>query len=157
MTNLQSTISNPKSKIILLVEDNPDDEVLTLRALKKSNIANEIVVARDGVEALQYLLGPRTDTSGKEKVWPQVVLLDLKLPKIDGLEVLQRMRADAKTRLLPVVILTSSKEEQDLIQGYKQGCNSYIRKPVDFDQFTEAVRQLGLYWLVINEAPPSAV
>lgn len=144
------------SKIILLVEDNPDDEALTLRALQKNNILNEVVVARDGAEALDYLLGHSTQTANARTV-PTLILLDLKLPKIDGLEVLRCLRADERTELLPVVILTSSKEEQDIINGYSLGANSYIRKPVDFAQFTEAVRQLGLYWLVLNESPPRRV
>jgi CheY-like chemotaxis protein len=142
-------------KIILLVEDNPDDEALTLRALKKSNISNEVVVAHNGVEALDYLFGTGVHANRERPSLPQVILLDLKLPKIDGLEVLRRLRADERTSLLPVVILTSSKEEHDLISGYKLGANSYIRKPVDFVQFTEAVRQLGLYWLLLNEIPPA--
>lgn len=141
-------------KIILLVEDNPDDVELTLRALKKNNIQNEVVVARDGAEALDYLFGTGKYAGRHPGVMPQVVLLDLKLPKMDGLEVLRRLREDDRTRLLPIVILTSSKEEQDLISGYSRGANSYIRKPVDFNQFSEAVRQLGLYWLLLNEAPP---
>jgi two-component system response regulator len=141
-------------KVILLVEDNPDDIELTLRALRKSNIANKVVVARDGVEALDYLFGTGAYAGRDTDDQPQVVLLDLKLPRVDGLEVLKRIRADARTELVPVVILTSSREEQDLIQGYRSGANSYIRKPVDFDQFTEATRQLGLYWLVLNEPPP---
>jgi CheY-like chemotaxis protein len=136
-------------KAILLVEDNPDDEALTLRAFKKNNISNEVVVAHDGVEAVEILSGP-----GENHPPPAIVLLDLKLPRMDGLEVLRRVRADPRTRLLPVVILTTSKEERDLINGYQLGANSYIRKPVDFVQFTEAVRQLGLYWLVLNESPP---
>lgn len=143
-----------ENKVILLVEDNPDDEALTLRALKKNNIGNVVVVARDGVEALDFLFGTGSYAGRDLSIMPQVTLLDLKLPKIDGLEVLRRIREDERTRLLPVVILTSSKEEQDLINGYRLGANSYIRKPVDFLQFTEAVRQLGLYWLVLNEMPP---
>jgi two-component system response regulator len=144
-----------ETKIILLVEDNPDDEMLTLRALKKNNIMNEVVVARDGAEALNYLFSIGKYTEGDLIKKLAVVLLDLKLPKIDGMEVLRRIRDDEKTKLLPVVILTSSKEEQDLINGYKFGANSYIRKPVDFDKFVEAIRQLGLYWLVLNEVPPT--
>lgn len=141
-------------KVILLVEDNRDDEELALLAFKKSNIANEVVIARDGEEALDYLFGTGTFAGRDVAVLPQVVLLDLKLPKIDGLEVLQRVRADPRTRRLPVVVLTSSKEEQDLIESYDLGANSYVRKPVDFAQFLESVRQLQLYWLVLNEAPP---
>ena len=138
-----------KSKTILLVEDNPDDEMLTIRALKNNNINNEVVVVRDGQEALDYFFGkPEQDIT-----LPAVVLLDLKLPKINGLEVLQRLRENKHTALQPVVILTSSKEEKDIINGYRLGANSYIRKPVDFSQFMEAVRQLGLYWLILNEAP----
>lgn len=139
-------------KVILLVEDNPDDEELTRRALERNNIRNEVVVARDGAEALDRLFatGPH---AGENPIVPTVVLLDLKLPKIDGLEVLKRIRADERTRLIPVVILTSSKQEQDLIEGYASGANSYVRKPVDFAKFVDAVRQLGLYWLVINEHP----
>ncbi len=137
-------------KYILLVEDNPDDVVLTLRALKKNNILNQVVVKPDGVEALDYLLGP------EERDLPVVVLLDIKMPRLDGLEVLQRLRAEERTRLLPVVILTSSKEEGDILNGYKLGANSYVRKPVDFEQFNEAVKHLGLYWLLWNEAPPVA-
>jgi two-component system, response regulator len=142
-------------KIILLVEDNPDDEALTLRALKKNNILNEVVVAHDGVEALDYLLGTGRHAGRDLRVMPQLVLLDLKLPRVDGLEVLRRLRGDERTRLLPVVILTSSKEERDLVNGYRLGANSYVRKPVDFSEFTEAIRQLGLYWLIINEPPPT--
>ncbi len=141
-------------KSILLVEDNPDDEALTLRALHKSKIANTIVVARDGVEALDYLFctGPYSGRDPNEV--PQVILLDLKLPKVDGLEVLRRIRADERTYMLPVVILTSSREEQDLANAYGSGANSYVRKPVDFNQFVDAIGQLGLYWLVLNEVPP---
>jgi two-component system response regulator len=141
-------------KAILLVEDNPDDEALTLRAFRKNNIRNDVIVARDGVEALDYLFatGPHAGRDVADQ--PQVVLLDLKLPRIDGLEVLRRLRADERTHLLPIVILTSSKEERDLIEGYRLGCNSYVRKPVDFDEFIEAARQLGLYWLLMNEPPP---
>ena len=132
---------------IALVEDNADDEALTMRALKKHSIANEIVVLRDGVEALEYLLAP-------DRPLPQLVLLDLNLPRINGLEVLQRLRNEPRTKLLPIVILTSSNEERDLIEGYRLGVNSYVRKPVDFIQFSDAVRQLGLYWLVLNQTPP---
>ena len=143
------------NKVILLVEDNPDDEALTLRALKKNNIKNEVVVARDGAEALEFLFGTGKYAGRNTDVIPQVVLLDLKLPKVEGLEVLRQVRADKRTKLLPVVILTSSNEEQDRIQGYGLGANSYVRKPVDFSQFLEAARQLGLYWLVLNETPPA--
>jgi two-component system, response regulator len=139
---------------IMLVEDNSDDEALTLRALKRNNIHNEVVVARDGVEALDYLFGTGPHAERDLALMPQLILLDLKLPRIDGLQVLRRLRADNRTRLLPVVILTSSKEQQDLIEGYSLGANSYVRKPVDFGQFVEAVRQLGLYWLILNEAAP---
>jgi len=139
--------------MLLLVEDNPDDEALTLRALKQNKISNEVVVARDGAEALDFLFCTGAYVNRDRHVLPEVVLLDLKLPKIDGLEVLRRLRADERTRLLPVVILTSSGEEQDLVTGYRLGANSYIRKPVDFDQFVEAVRNLGLYWLVLNQTP----
>jgi two-component system response regulator len=140
-------------RVILLVEDNPDDEVLTLRALKQNQIKNSIVVARDGGEALDYLFGRGIHAGRDTAAEPELILLDLKLPKIDGIEVLRRIRADERTNLIPVVILTSSKEERDLIDGYKNGANSYIRKPVDFAQFTESVKQLGLYWLVLNESP----
>lgn len=146
-----------RDKVILLVEDNPDDEILTLRALKRNNVLNEVVVARDGVEALDYLFGKGTYAGRDTSVMPQLVLLDLKLPKIDGLEVLRRMRADDRTRLLPVVILTSSKEQQDMLDGYGLGANSYVRKPVNFEQFVRAIEQLKLYWLVLNEAPPVSV
>ena len=142
------------NKVILLVEDNPDDAELTLRALKKNNILNQVVLAHDGVEAIDYLFGTGTYAGRDTSALPSVVLLDLKLPKISGLEVLKQIRAQELTRYLSVVILTSSKEEQDLISGYQLGANSYIRKPVDFNQFMEAVRQLGLYWLVLNESVP---
>lgn len=138
---------------ILLVEDNPDDVALTLRALKSRNITNDVVVASDGVQAIEYLFG--TGTAPAPVELPAVVLLDLKLPKVNGLEVLQRIRADERTRMLPVVILTSSDEERDIIKGYSLGANSYVRKPVDFVEFTEAAKQLGLYWLLMNRAPPT--
>lgn len=144
----------PDKRVILLVEDNPDDEALTLRAFRKNNIGNEVVVARDGQEALDYVFGEGRYAGRDVADFPQVVLLDLKLPKVDGLEVLRRIRADARTALLPVVILTSSKEDQDVINGYRLGANSYVRKPVSFDEFLEAARTLGLYWLLINETPP---
>lgn len=137
-----------KPKNILLVEDNPDDVALTLRALKKANVLNEVTIARDGAEALDFLLG-------EKRFQPSLILLDLQLPKIGGLDVLKRLRADADTKLLPVVILTSSKEESDIISGYSLGANSYIRKPVDFNQFVDAVQKLGLYWLVLNEPIPA--
>jgi len=143
-----------EDKMILLVEDNPDDEALTLRALKKSHIGNEIFVVRDGAEALDFLFCTGAYAHRDKREMPHMILLDLKLPKVDGLEVLRRIRADERTYLLAVVILTSSNEEQDLLEGYKKGANSYIRKPVDFNQFAEAIRQLGLYWLVLNEPPP---
>ena len=142
-----------KNKRILLVEDNPDDEALTVRALKKSNVANEIIVVRDGVEALDYLFCEGSFGGCPPRALPQVVLLDLKLPKLDGLGVLRRIRADARTRFLPVVILSSSDEEADRFQGYSLGANSYVRKPVNFEQFLTAAAQLGLYWLVLNEPP----
>ena len=143
-------------KIILLVDDDPDDEALAQRALKKNNIKNEVVVAHDGIEALDYLFGRGAYAGRDLNEIPQVILLDLKLPKMNGLEVLREIRADERTKLLPVVILTTSKEEQDIINSYSLGANSYIRKPVDFIQFAEAVRQLGLYWLLLNETPPLA-
>ena len=135
------------TKLILLVEDDPDHELLTIRALKKSSIANDVKVARDGEEAINMLFGPTP-------IQPQVILLDLKLPKVDGLEVLRRIRQDDSTRMLPVVILTSSDEERDVVSSYKLGVNSYIRKPVNFNEFAEATRQLGMYWLLLNECPP---
>jgi CheY-like chemotaxis protein len=139
--------SGRRSGAILLVEDNPDDEALTLRAFRQNNLKNEIVVKRDGAEALEYLFGPTPAE-------PQLILLDLKLPKVDGLEVLRRIREDERTSLLPVVILTSSKAESDLVRGYELRANSYIRKPVDFTQFIAAAREIGMYWLVLNETPP---
>ena len=141
-------------KIILLVEDNPDDVKLTLRAFRHHNIGNEIVVAADGADALDYMFGTGRYAGRDVGTLPAVVFLDLKLPKIDGLEVLRRIRADKRTAMQPVVILTSSKEEQDIVAGYQLGANSYVRKPVDFDQFIDAARQLGLFWLLLNEAPP---
>jgi two-component system response regulator len=144
-----------KDRIILLVEDNPDDVDLTLRALRLNHILNEVLVAHDGTEALDYLFCTGAHAGRDPEQAPAVILLDLKLPKIDGLEVLRRLRADPRTRLFPVVILTSSKEELDLTNGYALGCNSYIRKPVDYEKFTEAVRHLGLYWLLLNEPPPN--
>ena len=143
-------------RVILLVEDNENDEVLTLRALKKSNILNPVVVVRDGAEALDYLFCRGAHASRPETAMPQVILLDLKLPKIDGLGVLRAIRGDDRTKLLPVVVLTSSVEEQDVIQSYGIGANSYVRKPVNFERFVEAVEQLKLYWLVLNESPPGA-
>jgi DNA-binding response OmpR family regulator len=137
------------TRLILLVEDDPDHEVLTIRALKKSNVANQVQVARDGEEAISLLFGPTP-------IKPQVILLDLKLPKVDGLEVLRRIRENEATRMLPVVVLTSSDEERDVVRSYQIGVNSYIRKPVNFTDFAEATRQLGLYWLVLNECPPTA-
>jgi two-component system response regulator len=142
------------NKVILLVEDNPDDEALTLHALKKSNITHKIIVARNGAEALDYLFGTGAYAGRDPHDLPLVVLLDLKLPKIDGLEVLRRIRDDERTQLLPVVLLTSSNEEEDRLKGYMLGANSYVRKPVDFDEFVRAAGQLGLYWILLNEPPP---
>jgi len=142
-----------ESKTILLVEDNPDDEALTLRALKRNNILNEVIVARDGAEALDYLFARGAHGEREVCKLPEVVLLDLKLPKVDGLEVLRQIRKNESTRRLAVVILTSSNEDRDITAGYDLGANSYIRKPVDFNQFMEAVRQLGIYWLVLNVSP----
>jgi CheY-like chemotaxis protein len=149
-------MTSGSSGVILLVEDNPGDEALTLRALRKNNIANEVVVARDGAEALDYLFGTGPHAGRDARALPQVVLLDLKLPKVDGLEVLSRVRGDPRTTMLPVVVLTSSKEDRDLAESYTRGANSYVRKPVDFQKFVEAVSQLGLYWLVLNERPPDS-
>ena len=143
-----------KEKVILLVEDNPKDEALTLLAMKKSAVANEVAVARDGAEALDYIFGRGAHSGWNSGELPAVVLLDLKLPKVDGLEVLKHIRENERTKLLPVVILTSSNEEEDRLKGYAFGANSYVRKPVEFNAFAEAVRQLGLYWLVLNERPP---
>jgi len=141
------------NRVILLAEDNPDDVQLTLRALKKSNIMNQVVVAQDGVEALDFLFCTGKYAGRDVNQKPQVILLDLKMPRLDGLEVLQRIRADERTKLLPVVVLTTSSEDRDKIESYKLGANSYVRKPVDFNQFTDAVQKLGLYWLLLNEMP----
>lgn len=143
------------TKVILLVEDNPDDEALTMRALRKSNLANEVVVARDGEDAINYLFALSTFVGRDITDWPAVVLLDLQLPKVGGLEVLRRIRGDERTRTMPVVVLTSSKEDRDLIQSYNLGVNSYVRKPVEFEKFVGAVGQIGLYWLLLNEPPPA--
>lgn len=143
-----------ENKVILLVEDNADDELLTLRALKKNNIRNEVVVARDGSEALEYLFGSGIHAGRDLKVMPQIILLDLKLPKVDGFEVLKQIRSSELTKLLPVVILTTSNEDQDRVRGYGLGANSFVRKPVEFEKFIDAVRQLGLYWLILNEPAP---
>ncbi|MHB1514357.1 MAG: response regulator [Acidiferrobacteraceae bacterium] len=142
-----------RKRTILLVEDNLDDEDLTLRAFRKHNIGNDVVVARDGEQALEYLFGTGRWAGRNPSDLPQLVLLDLKLPKIDGLDVLKRIREHKETKLLPVVILTSSREERDIVSGYRFGANSYVRKPVNFDEFIEAARQLGLYWLLLNESP----
>lgn len=144
-----------KDKVILLVEDSQRDEELALRALRKNNIKNEVVVARDGVEALDYLFATGAHAGRNPAELPTVVLLDIKLPKLDGLEVLRRLRADERTKLLPVVMLTSSKEDKDRLAGYMSGANSFVRKPIEFAEFSEAIRQLGLYWLILNEPPPS--
>jgi CheY-like chemotaxis protein len=143
----------PNNKKILLVEDSPDDVELTLRAFKKNNIINNIIVKRDGVEALDFFFGKDGVVNKRNNDLPIVILLDLKIPKINGIEVLKKLKADERTRLIPVVILTSSKEQGDLLSCYRLGCNSYIRKPVDFNQFMDTVKQLGLYWLLINECP----
>jgi two-component system, response regulator len=144
-----------RNKVILLVEDNPRDEALTLRALKKNNIVNEVVIARNGVEALDYLFATGEYAGRDPEVLPQVVMLDLKLPKVDGMQVLKELRAHDNTKRLPVVVFTSSSEEEDMIKSYDLGANSYVRKPVDFEQFSEATRQLGIYWLLLNEAAPT--
>lgn len=144
-----------KDKVILLVEDNARDEELTLRALKQSGIANEIVVTRDGTEAIDYLFGTGKYEGRDTKILPQLILLDLKLPKLDGLQVLKRLRADELTKRLPIVVFTSSSEQEDMIKSYNLGANSYIRKPVDFEQFAEATRQVGMYWILLNEPVPS--
>ncbi|KQV94911.1 MULTISPECIES: response regulator [unclassified Roseateles] len=143
-----------ESKVILLVEDNPDDVALTLRAFKRSHLMNPLVVARDGVEALDFLFARGAHAHRAEAALPTLIILDLKLPRLDGLGVLKAMRADPRTALLPAVILTSSKEEQDIVSGYKLGANSYVRKPVDFTEFLEAVKVLGIYWLALNQLPP---
>ena len=148
-----SNPGSPKKRAILIVEDDPDDEELALRALNKINIANEIVVVRDGAEALEYMFGTGAYAGRDSGELPEVILLDLKLPKVDGLEVLKRLRAEKQTKLVPVVILTSSDEQRDVIDSYKLGANSYVRKPVDFNQFIDAVEELGLYWLLLNHAP----
>ena len=140
---------------ILLVEDSPDDVALAMRAFRKSGVRGEVVVARDGVEALDYLFGTGQHAGRDTRVQPQVVLLDLKLPRVDGLEVLRRLRSDKRTKLLPVVVLTASVEEQDVAQSYSLGANSYIRKPVEYTRFAQAIQQLSLYWLVLNESPPA--
>ncbi len=156
MTSFNADPLNPMAtKLILLVEDNPDDEALTLRALSRNGIRHEVQVARDGLEALDYLFGRGAYAGRDLHQMPAVTLLDLKLPRLDGLEVLRQLRGNERTRCLPVVVLTSSKEDQDLVQSYGLGANSYIRKPVDFVQFTEAVRQVGSYWLILNEDPPN--
>lgn len=141
------------TKTILLIEDDPDDEELTVEALKHYNILNEVTVARDGAEALDYIFGTGAYAGRDLNVAPQVILLDLKLPKVDGLEVLRRIREDRRTKLYPVVVLTSSREDRDVVESYRLGANSYVQKPIEFNEFTEAVRQLGLYWLVLNERP----
>jgi two-component system response regulator len=145
---------NDPDKVILLVEDNPDDEALTLRALRRSHLLNPIEVARDGVEALDFLLARGRHAARAAQALPTLVILDLKLPRLDGLGVLKAIRADLRTRFLPVVILTSSQEERDLISGYELGANSYVRKPVDFNEFIDAAKVLGIYWLMINQLPP---
>ena len=149
--------SGMSNGVILLVEDNPDDELLALRALRKNNVTNEVVVAHDGVEALDYLFASGPHAGRDTSTMPQLILLDLKLPRVNGLEVLKRLRSDERTRLVPVVILTSSKERTDMLDGYGLGANSYVRKPVNFEQFIRAVEQLKLYWLGLNEAPPMSV
>jgi two-component system response regulator len=148
-----SNPGNLPKRAVLIVEDDPDDEELALRALKKNNIANEIVVVRDGAEALEYLFSTGAYQDRDTSEMPEVILLDLKLPKVDGLEVLKRLRADRRTESIPVVVLTSSDEQRDVVESYKLGANSYVRKPVDFDQFMKAVEELGLYWLLLNEIP----
>jgi len=142
-------------KIILLVEDNPDDEELTLRALRKANIVNDVFVARDGQEALDFLFATGKHAGRNALIMPGVVLLDLKLPKLNGIDVLQRMRADPRTKLIPVVVLTSSSEDEDMLKSYQSGANSYVRKPVEFSSFANAVTQLGMYWMLLNQNPPN--
>ncbi len=142
-----------RNKVILLADDNPDDVTMTVRALKKSNILNEVIVARDGFEALEYLFGTGKYSGRDTGIQPQVILLDLNMPRMGGIDVLRQIRADERTKLLPVVVLTTSTEEKDRIESYRLGTNSYVRKPVDFDQFSQAIHQLGLYWLLLNDAP----
>jgi CheY-like chemotaxis protein len=144
-----------QQKVILLVEDNPDDEELTLMALQQNRILNAVVVVRDGVEALDYLFGVGAHAGRDLSIMPSVILLDLKLPKMNGVEVLRRIRADDRTKYLPVVVLTSSKEERDILESYGSGCNSYVRKPVNFEEFITATQRLHLYWLLLNESPPA--
>jgi CheY-like chemotaxis protein len=146
-------IANSINKSILLVDDNPDDVFLTMRALKKNNIANDVVVANDGVEAIEYLFGTGKYAGRDLKRMPVVTLLDLKMPRMDGLEVLKLVRVNEITKLLPVVVLTASREDSDILKSYKMGCNAYVRKPVEFEQFAEAIRRLGLFWLLLNESP----
>ena len=148
-------MDNNQVRSILLVEDNPDDEELALRALRKHNISNQVVICRDGAEALEYIFGTGKYAGRSVTDFPAVTLLDLKLPKVDGLAVLERIRADERTRPMPVVVLTSSSQEMDIVRSYRLGANSFVRKPVEFEQFMEAVQQLGLYWLLLNEPPPA--
>jgi two-component system response regulator len=140
--------------VILLVEDNADDELLTVRAFSRSNISNRVVVVRDGIEAVEWLFATGEHAGRDASLQPEMILLDLKLPRLDGLEVLRRIRADARTALLPVIIMTSSTQDEDIVKSYELGANSYIRKPVEFDRFAEAVKHLGMYWLVLNQKPP---
>jgi len=154
MTGGGSLGNENATKVVLLVEDNPDDRDLTLLAFKEANVLNQVVICADGEEALEFLFATGAHAGRDTRVTPQIVLLDLKLPKVDGLEVLKRVRADERTKLIPVVVLTSSREQKDVVESYSLGANSYVRKPVDFSLFIEVSRQLGQYWLVLNEAPP---